>query len=556
MIRFLNIHNLAVVERLELELQPGFTVLTGETGAGKSIVLGAFGLLVGGRATSDLLRTGESKAVVQAIIENDQGREIILRREIMAQGRSRAFIDDTLATASALQTLGQRFIDLHGQHEHQALLDPRNHLQLLDVFGGLADDASADVADRFQTWRVARGALDRLRLSDRDTAERTELLTFQRNEINRVAPTPGEDETLSATRTQLANADRLANLCGEAYAALYERDDAVLARLGQIWRQVEELASLDPAFAVQIKACDSVQPHLEELAFFLRSYAAGIDALPAQLAEVEARLADLERLKKKHGPGLRDVVARRERIDTELDELGDSTARLAELTEAEAATRHEYLQAAQRLSASRHRKGRALGERLVPVLADLAIPKARFEVRFEEAPLSKERWTESGVDAVEFYFSANPGETLRPLAKVASGGELSRVMLGLKTLASTDEPGKTLVFDEVDAGIGGATADRVGKMLLELGRRFQIVCVTHLPQIAAYATAHHHVSKVVRGDRTTIRIVRLVGQGRVTEIARLMTGGASRQAQAGARELLKSKENTKDESERAKAKAW
>ena len=544
MIRFLNIQNLAVVEKLELELQPGLTVLTGETGAGKSIVLGALDLLVGGRATSDLLRTGESKAVVQAIVENDEGREIILRREITAQGRSRAFIDDTLATASALQTLGQRLIDLHGQHEHQALLDPHNHLQLLDVFGGLVGDASADVADRFRAWRVACGALGRLRLSDRDKAERTELLTFQRDEIDRVAPTKGEDEALSTTRTRLANADRLASLCGDAYAALYERDGAVLARLGQIWRQVEELASLDPAFAAQIKACDSVQPHLEELAFFLRTYAAGVDASPAQLAEVEARLADLERLKKKHGPRLQNVLARRERIGTELDELGDSTARLAELTKTEAAARHEYLQAAQQLSASRHREGRALGDRLVPVLADLAIPKARFEVRFEEAPLPKERWSESGVDAAEFYFSANPGETLRPLAKVASGGELSRVMLGLKSLASTDEPGKTLVFDEVDVGVGGAAADRVGKMLRKLGCRFQILCVTHFPQIAAYATTHHHVSKVVRGDRTVTRIDRLTEQGRVTEIARLMTGGTSRQAQDGARELLKSKEKT------------
>ena len=553
MIQFLTIQNLAVVEKLELELQPGLTVLTGETGAGKSIVLGALGLLVGGRAASDLLRTGESKAVVQAIVENTQGREIILRREITASGRSRAFIDDTLATASALQALGQQLIDLHGQHEHQALLDPRNHLRLLDAFAGVAGDASADVADRFRAWRAARGALDRLRLSDQDKAERTDLLTFQREEIDRVMPTPGEDESLSVTRTRLANADRLASLCGDAYAALYDRDDAVLARLGQIWRQVEELGSLDPTCAAQIKARDSVQPHLEELAFFLRSYAATIDASPVQLAEVEARLADLERLKKKHGPRLQDVLARRERIDTELDELGDSTARLAELAKAEAAARHAYLRASQHLSVSRHREGRALADRLVPVLADLAIPKARFEVRFE-SPLTEERWSESGVDAMEFYFSANPGEALRPLAKVASGGELSRVMLGLKSLASTDEPGKTLVFDEVDAGIGGAAADRVGNMLGELGRRFQILCVTHLPQIAAYATTHHRVSKVVQGDRTVTRIDRLAAEGKVMEIARLMTGGASRQAQESARVLLMSKQKTKGESERAKAK--
>ena len=401
MIRFLNIQNLAVVERLELGLQLGRAVLNGETSAGKSIVLGALGLLVGGRATSDLLQTGESKAVVQAIVKDDQGREIIHRREIMAQGRGRTFIDDTLATASAFQTLGQRLID---------------HLRLLDVFGGLAGGASTDVADRFRTWRVARGALDRLRLSERDTTERTELLTFQRNKIDRVAPIPRKAESLSTTehgwRTRTG---------WRASAAM-----RMPSCISETTRCVPGWARCGARSNTWRSSCDRTPP--------------GSTPHRRSSPSIEARLADLERLKKKARTRLHDVLARLDRIDTELDELGDSTARLVELTKAEA---------------SRRRKGRALGDRLTPVLADLAIPKACFEVRFEEAPLPKERWSESGVDAVEFYFSVNPGETLRRLAKVASGGELLRVMLGLKTLASTDEPGKTLVFDEVDAGIGG-----------------------------------------------------------------------------------------------------
>ena len=553
MIRFLSIQNLAVVEKLELELEPGLTVFTGETGAGKSIVLGALGLLIGNRATSDLLRTGATKAKVEATVDTEGDREIILRREITVQGRSRAFIDDTLATVTALQSLGQQLIDLHGQHEHQSLLDPLNHLSLLDTFGELAD-ISANVVDGFRTWRMAHTALDRLRLSARDKVERSELLTLQQDEIDRVAPGSGEDDALSKTRMRLANADRLAGLCGVAYAALYERDDAVLATLGQIWRQIDELASLDPAFAEHTTTRDVVQPHLEELAFFLRSYAAGIDSSPDRLGEVEARLADVERLKRKYGPGLKDVLTYRDRLETELTELEEGPERLAKLTKTEAAARQGFVNLAKQLSTRRRRAAKMLSQELLPILADLAIPAARFEMHFEAGPLSEAQWSESGIDVGEFYFSANPGETLRPLARVASGGELSRVMLGLKTLASTDAPGKTLVFDEVDAGIGGAAADRVGRRLRELGEKFQILCVTHLPQIAAYATTHHHVSKVVRDDRTVTQIEQLTEQGRVSEIARLMAGDATKEAKESARALLSSKQNTKGENERAKAK--
>ena len=551
MIRFLSIRHLAVVEELELELQPGLTVLTGETGAGKSIVLGALGLLVGGRATSDLVRTGEEKAVVQATIETDQGREIILRREVTAQGRSRAFIDDTLATVGALQALGMRLVDLHGQHEHQALLDPHTHLHLLDTYGGLTAPAST-VGERFHAWRAASGALERARLGDRDKADRADLLTFQREDIDRVAPMSGEDDALMVSRERLANADRLSTLCSEAYATLYEHDGAVLGRLGHVWRQVEELASLDPAFAPHLKGREALEAQLEDLAFFLRSYAGTIDASSAQLAEVDARLAELEHLKRKHGPRLEDVLDHRARIVGELEALSRSTERLEEFAATEAGARQQFLEAAERLSAARHQEARHLEARLVPVLADLAMPQARFAARFGTEALAQDRWTKRGIDELEYYFSANPGEIPRPLARVASGGELSRVMLALKTLASTDAPGKTLVFDEIDAGIGGVVADRVGGMLQELGRRFQVLCVTHLPQIAAYATSHHHISKVVRHGRTVTRVEALAAQGRVTEIARLMTGGASRRAQDGARELLESKQIPK--SERAKAK--
>ena len=553
MILFLSIQNLAVVDELELELQPGLTVLTGETGAGKSIILGALGLLVGGRAASDLVRTGEGRARVQATVEDDTGQDIILRREVTAQGRSRAFVGDTLATASALQDVGRRLVDLHGQHDHQALLDPANHLTLLDAYAGL-DEESTAVGDAYRQWRAVRGRLDQLRRSDRDRADRVDLLTFQHQEIDRSDPAVGEDTTLLATRLRLANADRLASLCGQAYSALYERDDSIVAGLGQVWRQIDELSELDTQFAAYADGRAAVESQLEDLAFFLRSYSAKIDASPDELEAVETRLAELERLKRKYGPTLDEVVEHREQVGQELAALASGSEQLDTLQIEEADRRATFDRVAQTLSRARRETAPRLAIELQRVLSDLAIPRARFETRFAPSPLPENQWTERGIDALEFFFSANLGETLRPLAKVASGGELSRVMLALKTLATTDRPGKTLVFDEVDAGIGGAVADRVGAMMKQLSQEYQVICVTHSPQIAAYATSHHHVSKVVRAGRTITQIEELAEEGRVTELARLMTGADLAGAKAGAREMLAGKENTKIESERRKAK--
>ena len=552
MIRFLSIQNLAVVDEVELDLQMGLTVLTGETGAGKSIVLGALGLLVGGRASSDMVRTGEDQARVQATVEDEQGNELILRREITAQGRSRGFIDDTLATARALQDVGRRLVDLHGQHDHQALLDASNHLPLLDAHAGLEDE-TASVGEAYRAWRRVRNRLDLARGNDRDKSERVDLLTFQRDEIQRVAPLDGEDAGLQARRTRLANAERLTLLCGEAYATLYDRDDAVLSAMGRVWRNLDQLATLDEQFLRYAEGRGSVESELEDLAFFLRSYQATIESSTEELGAVESRLAELEGLKRKYGPALDDVLQHANRVEAELATLTATKNEIDALARDEEESRQSFLASAEGLSRARQAASDTLCVDLRAVLASLAMPHARFETRF--APdVPEHLWTEKGIDAVEFYFSANPGETVRPLARVASGGEISRVMLALKTVASTDTPGKTLVFDEVDAGIGGAVADRVGSMLRELSDRCQVVCVTHLPQIAAYGATHYHVSKIVQDGRTITRVTQLAEQGRVTEIARLMTGGDATVARAGAAELLKSKEKTKDERRKRKAK--
>ena len=541
MIQFLSVRHLAVVERLDLELQPGFTVLTGETGAGKSIVLGALTLLAGGRASGDLVRTGMAKAVVQAMLDTTEGDEILFRREVTAQGRSRAFINDALTTIGELQVIGGRFLDFHGQHAHQALLDPRNHLPLIDAHGKLAT-AAAKVAAAYGAWRTAAAHLDRAQANRKRNAEQVEQLEFQQREIDEVAPTSGEEEALAASRTRLANAERLVSLCTEAYGALYEQDGAALPTLGHVWRQVAELAVIDEAFAAHLEARSNVEAQLEDLAFALRSCAADVEGSPEQLADVEGRLASLERLKRKYGPSIDEVLEHRRQIGAELDTLRDGAGQVEELARGQERARAHFLELAEGLSLRRRNTADALGRELAPVLARLSMQHARVHVEFKDGLRRPERWSARGIDDVELYFSANPGEAPRPLARIVSGGELSRFMLALKTLATTDLPGKTLVFDEIDAGIGGRAANSVGRLLRKLGERFQVVCVTHLPQIAAYADAHCRVLKTVRDGRTVTSVDALGELERVAEIARLMTGTTSAAALAGARALLDSRQ--------------
>ena len=537
MLRFLAIRHLAVIDRLELDLEPGLTVLTGETGAGKSILVGAVGLLVGGRASADLVRTGEDAATVEAIFDTADGREVLVRREISAQGRSRAFIDGALATSGALRDLSAALVDLHGQHEHQVLLDPTSHLDVLDAYAGVDQERQA-VAEAFAEWRRLSLERERILSSQRDHASRVEFLSFQLAEIDRVAPKPGEDEELAATRQVLANADKLQRLCADAYQALYEGDQAALASLGLVWKKVGELAAIDDRFAPHLAARDAVKPPLEDLAYFLRSYAADIDASPARLQEVEDRLAALERLKKKHGPALADVLTRREQLSRELDAVEHGTELVAALDAELSMRRAEYVTRAEALSERRRTAAAVFGRTLESALGDLAMAKTRCEVRFTAAA-SEASWTERGTETVEFYISPNPGEDLKPLARIASGGELSRIMLALKTLGSTDAPGKTLIFDEVDTGVGGAVADVVGARLRSLGERFQVLCITHLPQIAAYGQSHLSISKSVRQGRTVTAVERLTHDARENEIARMIGGNdVSTAVRASAKEML------------------
>ena len=563
MIRFLAIRNLAVIESVAVDFEHSFNILTGETGAGKSILVEAVGLLLGGRAAQDLIRTGEDLATVEAIFETDEGAELIVRREITSQGRSRAFINGALATATALKDLSNRLVELHGQHEHQQLLDPTQHLALLDSWAGL-DAPRARVAVAFAAVRGWREQLDRLRMDDRERAARLDLVEFQLNELQQARLQAGEDETLAADRQLLRSADTIQRLCGESYAELYDNEGAALTLLGHVWKRVGELAAIDARFAPYLDARETVKAELEDLAFTLREFAGSIDASPGRLQQVEDRLALIERLKRKHGGSLEEAIAHRDRLAAEYQALTGGQASLADIEQQLADAGRTFLAAAGALSEARRTAAAAFARAIEGELAELAMERTRFEVRLVTSA-AEGQWTEAGIDAGEFFLSPNVGEDLRPLARIVSGGELSRVMLALKTLSARSAvagdrragaaapAAKTLIFDEVDAGIGGRVATVVGQKLASLGDRFQVLCITHLPQIAACGRTHFLIEKRSNGRRTMTSVTQLRGDERVAEIARMMGGAAAgEKAMESARELL-DRSGAKGESERRKS---
>jgi DNA repair protein RecN (Recombination protein N) len=544
MLRFLRIRNLAVIEAVEVEFEPGFNVLTGETGAGKSILIEAVALLLGGRASSDLVRTGEAVATIEAIFEHG-GEEKVVRREITAQGRSRSFIDGALATAGGLRDLSRELVEMHGQHEHQTLLEPASHLPVLDVHAGV-ETLVAEVRAAWDVLSSARQELERATMNGREREARLEVVSFQLSEIERVSPRPDEDEELAVTRQVLASAERIQKLCGDSYAELYENDEAVLAALGSVRKRLTELAAIEPQFVSYLAASEAVKSQLEDLAWFLRDYGSRVDASPERLQEVETRLAAIERLKRKYGPSLSDVLQRQAQLAHERAQLDGGGARADEIARRVDAATSAYLELARTLSTRRREAAPRFATTVERLLAELAMPRARFELRFERAGEAAEKWGENGLDRAEFYLSANPGEVPRPLARIVSGGELSRVMLALKTMAlsrpRSERPGgalPTLIFDEVDAGISGKVADAVGERLTRLGRETQVLCITHLPQIAACGTTQFEIAKAVTGGRTVTTVSRLSDAQRVEAVARMIAGGSvTASVRESARELL------------------
>jgi DNA repair protein RecN (Recombination protein N) len=557
MLKWLKINNIALVTQVEVEFGKGLTLLTGETGAGKSILIDALGLLLGNRATTELVRSGEERAVVEAVVEGKdlaafleerglpvEDGEAILRREVQLEGKGRATINGALVPVSVLRDLSPRIARIHGQHEPQGLLDPETHMDLVDGHAGLASE-TARVAELYRALREVEGALEALRRGRQEGERRREMLEYQAAEIEKAHLAPGEEDALRQEKVIQANADRLATLTSEAYALLYEDEEAVAARLRQAYRKLEELAGIDPRFAHYLESRSALVAQVEDLSLALRDYRESISVVPGRLDAIETRLALIDRLKGKYGPTVEEILAFGQRCRAELEDLRSPGEKQKEMEAQRTTAAAEYFAAAKTVSTKRRAAAKDLEKKMTTALGELAMEKTRFKVRFDPdippvTPDDTSAWTERGIEACELLISPNPGEDLKPLAKIASGGELSRILLALNSVASLDEAGKTLVFDEVDAGIGGGVAEVLGRKLKAIAARHQVLCVTHLPQVASFADRHYAVRKRVERGRTVTEVKALGPDEHVEEVARMLGGETiTDTARRHAREMVK-----------------
>lgn len=519
MLTRLTVRDFALVESLDLTLGPGLTAFTGETGAGKSLLIEALGLLAGGRGSTDWIRSGARRLEVAGRFE-DGGRAVEVRRELDEDGRSRVFVDGKASTVAALARLADGFVDFHGQHEHQTLLRPAAQLELLDGFAKL-DAARAAMAAAWARRAELSDRLAALQMSEEERQRRLDLLRFQVSELEAADLRPGEEAELEAELPRLKHAARLGELAGEAYQRLYEAEGSAEEQLGSAERALEEMARLDPALGPAREALARARDAASEAAAALGAYKDGEGADPERLTQLLTRLDALAKLKRKHGGTLDDLVVARERMTAELETLESHGERSADAEKALAAAEKDARAKAEELHKGRVKAAKKLAERALAQLEGLGLGKARLSASIE---WEDEALGPTGADRAEFLLAANPGEPMRPLRSVASGGELSRVMLALKTaLAEADRVG-TLVFDEVDAGVGGAVGAAVGERLAALGSRRQVLVVTHLPQVACRAARHLEVAKAVAGGRTQTRLEDLTGPARVEALARMLGG--------------------------------
>ena len=546
----LRIRDYAVVEDLTLELSDGLNVLTGETGAGKSIIVGALSLLLGERASSGVVRKGADRATVEAVFDVSDRPDIeaeleesgfrledglmILRREVAAEGRNRAWVNGSPASAGVVGSLGSALVDLHGQHEHQTLLRPRDQRALLDAYAG-AQDSADKVATLYGTRQALKRELEDLEERVREIETRSDFLHFQLAEIDEAALRPGEDAELAGEAGRHEHAEELARGTGSIYETLYGADDSVADRMAAILKLLEQLASYDSSLQDQLSELQDAAHAVSDVGRHVGDYAQGVDHDPRRLAEVRTRLDVIFRLKRKYGPELADVLAAAQGVRTELAELGDSDHDLELLRQRVEVTGQELEEEAARLSALRLKGSARLAAAVCETLPELGLVSGIFEVALRAHGATGR----GGSESVEFLVSTNVGFDAMPLARIASGGELSRVMLALKAILADVDRVPVLVFDEIDAGIGGVVASAVARKLVDVAERHQVFVVTHLAQVASRARAHMLVEKAQDLLGTTAAVTLLAGEARVQEIARMLGGDPeSPTSREHARELL------------------
>ena len=554
----LRLENYAVIDNAAVEFASGLNLLTGETGAGKSILIDALALLLGEKASSDVIRTGAERAVVSAVFECEDGAgdaiekvleqngldesedgSLIIRREIAAGGKGRVFVNNQAATVAVLRQLAPQLATLHAQNESILSFDGPARLALLDGFAGSNIEP---VAAAYEAWKGIRSRIGELEQGEQDRLRLVDLWIFQKREIEGAKLQVGEDERLETEKRVLANAEKIYNAAMQAFDLLYEGDNSTSSSMRAAQKQIEELVRYESKFQEALAALETARISVEDVGATVRDYAGGIHASPEHLAEVEDRLASLDRLKRKYGPALEDVIAFGEDVTRKLSEIENKDEILRELRADLAKAGTEYLRAARALSKKRDEAGRKLEKQVEAEINDLAMKSAfRIEITTSQ---EEGNWTAAGIDQVVYMIATNPGEPMRQLEHIASGGELSRVMLALKVSVEAGSnrvaraPAKassaraaahrTMVFDEIDTGIGGRAAEAVGKKLKELARTNQVLCVTHLPQIATFADHHYVIEKVIekkeRSGRSRTSIRAVVGEERTEEVARMLSG--------------------------------
>jgi DNA repair protein RecN (Recombination protein N) len=564
----IRIENFAIIDRLEVRFEPGFNVITGETGAGKSIIIDAVDLLLGGRGDSDFIRAGADKAIVEGVFDmpislvkdiksmlDGEGidpletpNEVILTRELRSNGRNTCRVNGSNASLQFFRTLGEKLVDIHGQSEHLSLLRPREHINLLDRYANLEDQRSA-VTVIVHKLNQVRSEINNLEQDEAALARRVDMLSYQIEEIKAVAPQVGEEEVLKEERTRLANAEQLASLTAEAQRTLFGGGDDTITSavdlLGQAAALLAKLTKVDPVFEEQQTLAESLAVQAEELAQSIRTYNEKVEYNPSRLAEVEERLDALNRLNRKYGGTIEAVLAYAEKAAKDLSDITHSEERLEELREQEDKLLHQIGDLASRLSRARETAAETLSRGIETEMQELRMEGARFEVTVsqEDDPNGcyvgehRFKFDSTGIDHVEFMMAANRGEPLRPLAKVASGGETARVMLALKGVLSRADTTPTLIFDEIDQGIGGRVGATVGQKLWNLADGHQVLCVTHLAQLAGFGDAHYRVVKDVRAGRMVTSIAPLDDRARVQEMAEML-GAETPSAQQSAHDIL------------------
>ena len=566
MLSLLHIENIALIESVDISFEEGLTVLTGETGAGKSIVLDAISALMGERTSRDLIRTGEKSALVSGLFRDlpqipwfeemgiapDENGELLVSRQLLADGKNLCRVGGLPCTVVQLRILGRQLINIHGQHDSQQLLDEDSHLAYLDSFGGLAPQLET-YQEAFRQLSELRREMDALHMDEGEKSRRMDTLRYQIGELERVGLTPGEDEALIERRDLLRNSGRLMDAVEQAYFALQGDEDRAGAvdLLGEAEGAMAAVSRFDGETATLAESLAELRYSAHDLTESLRDLRDRFDVSPGELDQVESRLDILYRLKKKYGSTTEEMLLYLERCREELDSIELSGDRLARLEQQYEVVLAQALERAKGLSEARRRAGETLRERIEEELHQLDMPKVRFQVELEpktgEPPLDQ-----TGMDKVSFFMSANVGEDLKPIQKVASGGELARIMLALKNVLTENDTVGTMIFDEVDAGVSGRAAQKVAEKMGALGARRQVLCVTHLPQIAAMADQHFLVQKGERDGRTYTEVTALNREDRREELARL-TGGVhvTEAIRQGAQELLTQAETLKKGAGRA-----